>query len=32
LKKVGKKSARRKGGAVTIDAVAALAEVSPMTV
>jgi LacI family transcriptional regulator len=32
LKTTGKKSARRKGRAVTIDEVAVLAEVSPMTV
>jgi LacI family transcriptional regulator len=32
LKKTGKKSVRRKGAAVTIDDVAALAKVSPMTV
>lgn len=32
MKKTGKKSVRRKGAAVTIDDVAALAKVSPMTV
>ncbi|WP_109126971.1 LacI family DNA-binding transcriptional regulator [Dyella sp. C11] len=32
MKKTGKKSVRRKGGSVTIDDVAALAKVSPMTV
>jgi LacI family transcriptional regulator len=32
MRKTGKKSVRRKGGSVTIDDVAALAKVSPMTV
>lgn len=32
MRKTGKKSVRRKGGSITIDDVAALAKVSPMTV
>jgi LacI family transcriptional regulator len=32
MRKAGKKSVRRKGGSITIDDVAALAKVSPMTV